>query len=179
LPNLPNLLNMKQTKKIEIKTYIGISILFLISIAFLLFCGLTFSGKIFIAVPTCTIIYWFILGFQGISIYRKNVRFMFLMFLTRVVLVCVSFFLYMALVFSFLFLLVLKNIDLYNQYGYILPILGIVEFVYLVTSILSSLYVFELYKEYKQHQSLAREGVYVIRNPYGSIYWKQDLAIFA
>lgn len=84
----------------------------------------------------------------------------------------------MALVFSFLFLLILKHIDLYNDYGYILPILGIIEFVYLIASILTSLYVFELYKEYKQDQSLAREGVYVIRNPYGSIYWKQDLAIF-
>lgn len=164
---------MERIRHLNVKIKITLVVLFVISTVFLVFCGLTLPGKYFVSIPLFTTIYWLLLGFQWIVIRRKNTQFICFTSLVQILTLLISLLLYIGLVLLFLVLLEHKHIDLYADYGYILPVFGIMEFVYLVTATLSSLYAFELYKKYKQDQDLETKGIYIIRNPYGSIYSNQ------
>lgn len=69
----------------------------------------------------------------------------------------------------FTLLLAVKNIDLFSEYGYVLPVFGVIEIVYFIVSMFAFIHTFELHHSFKEINDLETKGVYVIRQPYGYI----------
>ena len=163
----------RKIRRTQIKINLSVLVLFGLSVAFIVYCALTFPTKYIIPLPIIFLVYWTLLGVgcritHGPHHLRLLLFFVFFQGFT----VFFSVILYLAWMGVLVFLFVVDGIDLFDNYGITLLVFGLIEVFYCSFSALSSAHALELYYLRQEEHDLATKGLYIVNSPYESVIQK-------